>query len=406
MQAVGWTLAAGWAAVFPLASAVPNQVFWGALAAPAYAVAALLRLALPRRIAAAAAAGAALLGAVLLPLVLLSLSGRRQSEVMVVERSADLLVHTGVPYLPHPVLASDFNPYLPMMTLFGVPRAVLGNVGPVNLLLGDARVWFAAAFLGCLLACGRLLGAGSRWRLLPPLAALTASPLIALALTGGGVDLPLIGVCCLALALAANGRALPAGLVLGFACALKWTAWPALPVAALLLWRLYGRRPAARAAGTALLASAAVILPFALTRAGVLLEQVVRFPLGLTAVPTPAGSPLPGRVLAGLGPVGHAVSLALLCLGSVAVAGWLLVRPPTGAVAACDRLAAGLTVAFALAPAGRFGYLALPTVLVLWPRLAAGRARRVAAAGPVERYGTMRVADRRTGSAARESWHG
>lgn len=369
VQAVGCGLAACWAAVFPLAAAGPNQTVWGALAAPSYALAGLLRLTLPRRAAAPAAAAVALIGAVLAPLVLLSVQERRQSEVMVVERSADLLVHTGVPYLAHPVLASDYNPYLPMMTLFGLPRAWLGNVGAAHLLAGDARVWFALVFLGCLLACGRLLGGR---RSLLPLAALTASPLIALPLAVGGVDLPLIGLLALAPALAARGRSVPAGLVLALACTLKWTASQALPVLALLLHRRYGPRRAALGVATTLLASLAVLLPLALTHARVLGEQAVRFPLGLTTVPTPAGSPLPGKLLADLGPTGHAVSLGLLVLAALAVTLRTLTHPPATAVAAADRLAFGLTLAFLLAPAGRFGYLALPAVLVLWPRAASG----------------------------------
>ncbi|MFD0529632.1 hypothetical protein ACFQ1I_26795 [Kitasatospora arboriphila] len=114
----------------------------------------------------------------------------------------------------------------------------------------------------------------------------------------------------------------------------------------------------------------AVVLPFALLDGQEMREQVVRFPLGLAAVQTPASSPLPGKVLAGLGPTGHTISLTLLCLGGLAVALWLLAYPPTSAVAACDLLAAGLAIAFVLAPAGRFGYLALRAVLVIWPRLA------------------------------------
>ncbi|KDN83123.1 hypothetical protein KCH_46050 [Kitasatospora cheerisanensis KCTC 2395] len=82
-------------------------------------------------------------------------------------------------------------------------------------------------------------------------------------------------------------------------------------------------------------------------------------------------------MLAGFGPLGRTLSLTLLCVGALAVALWLLAHPPATAVAACDLLAAGLTVAFALAPAGRFGYLALPAVLVLWPRLAAAPGRPV-----------------------------
>ncbi|MET8544208.1 hypothetical protein ABZW03_26735, partial [Kitasatospora sp. NPDC004799] len=46
----------------------------------------------------------------------------------------------------------------------------------------------------------------------------------------------------------------------------------------------------------------------------------------------------------------------------------LLTRPPRTAAAAAHRLALGLAAAFLLAPAGRFGYLALPLVLVLLTR--------------------------------------
>ncbi|MGW4382879.1 hypothetical protein [Kitasatospora sp. NPDC004531] len=381
VRAVGWAGAAGWAGAIAAGSDLVNQAAWGRFAAPGYALAAVLGLALPRRAAAWAAAVAAALGAVLAPLGVLAVAGRHQSEVTVVERSAALLLHTGSPYLPHPSHVVDYNPYLPAMSLFGLPRLLLGEAGAAARVLGDARVWFAVAFLACLAAGWRVLRPGPLRKAALPLTVLTASPLIALALVVGGVDLPLIGVCCLALALAERGWPLRTGLVLALACALKWTAWPALPVALLLLHRRHGPRPALRAAGSALAVGGAVIGPFAVWHRRELCEQVVRFPLGLTALRTPAGSPLPGKVLAGLGPFGHALSLALLCAGALAVAGWLATHPPATAVAACDLLAAGLTVAFALAPAGRFGYLALPAVLVLWPRLAAGPGRLVAVPG-------------------------
>ncbi|WP_243437236.1 glycosyltransferase family 87 protein [Streptomyces sp. FH025] len=378
VQLLGCLIAAGWAAAFPLVSDLPNQRLWGLVAAPSYALAGLLCLTLPRRFAARAGAAVALLGAVLAPLGMLALTGRHQSEVMVVERSAHLLLTTGDVYLPHPVVVTDYNPYLPAMALFGLPRQVLGDSTAFARVAGDARIWFALTFVACLLAAWRLLrpsrpGGGDRRAPLLPLAVLTASPLIALALVVGGVDLPLIGVCCLAMALAERGRTVGAGLVLALACSLKWTAWPALPVAVLLVWRLYGRRPAARTALIGVGVSAAVVLPSALTQAAALREQVVRFPLGMTAIRTPAGSPLPGKVLAGFGPTGHSVSLALMTVALIGVAIWLLARPPVSAIAAADLLAAGLAIAFMLAPAGRFGYLALPAVLMIWPRLAARR---------------------------------
>ncbi|MFE7559889.1 glycosyltransferase 87 family protein [Kitasatospora sp. NPDC057500] len=373
VQLLGCLVAAGWAAGFPLVSDLPNQRLWGTLAAPAYLLAGLFCVVLPRRVAARAAAATALLGAALVPLVVLVLQGRHQSEVMVVERSAHLLFNTGSPYLPHPVVVTDYNPYLPAMSLFGVPHTLLGEGTALARLAGDARVWFALAFAACLLASWRLLRPTRDRAPLLPLAVLTASPLVALALVGGGVDLPLIGLCCLAMALAERDRTVAAGLVLALAGSLKWTVWPAVPVAVLLLWRLYGRRPAARAGLTALGAASAVMVPYVLARADELREQVVRFPLGLTAIQTPAGSPLPGKVLAGFGPNGHIASLVLLTVGGLGVTVWLLARPPVSAIAAADLLAGGLAVAFMLAPAGRFGYLALPAVLMIWPRLAARR---------------------------------
>jgi hypothetical protein len=100
------------------------------------------------------------------------------------------------------------------------------------------------------------------------------------------------------------------------------------------------------------------------------LEQVIRFPLGLSTMRTPANSPLPGHLLAELGPAGRTASMVLLGLGALVVALWLFLRPPQTVRQAADRLAAGVSVAFLLAPAGRFGYLELPLLLVLWPRLA------------------------------------
>lgn len=378
VQLLGCLVAAGWAAAFPLVSDLENQRLWGLIAAPSYLLAGLFCLALPRRVAPRAAAAVALLGAVLAPLGLLALTGRHQSEVMVVERSAHLLLTTGDVYLPHTAVVTDYNPYLPAMSLFGMPRQLFGSSNAFTRVAGDARIWFALAFVVCLLAAWRLLGPARPGRTerrapLLPLAALTASPLIALALAVGGVDLPLIGVCCLAMALAERDRTVGAGLVLALACTLKWTAWPALPVAVLLIWRLYGRRPAARAAVIAVGASLAVIVPVWLRQSDALRDQVVRFPLGLTAIRTPAGSPLPGKVLAGFGPTGHSISLALVTVGAVGVAIWLLARPPVSAMGAADLLAAGLTIAFIFAPAGRFGYLGLPAVLLIWPRLAARR---------------------------------
>ncbi|MFF0218731.1 hypothetical protein [Streptomyces vinaceus] len=362
-RTVGWLAAAAWALSFPLVSSLGPHRLWGCCAAAGYLCAAALDRRRPR-----AALAAALTGAIALPLLWLVLSGQGQSEVTVIERSGRLLLETGRMYVDRPAGVQEYTPYLPAMAVFGIPRAVLG--GP----LGDARLWCAAALFGGLWAGRRLLG-GLRSPWLP---LLVASPVVALPLAVSGVDLPLAGLLCLALAAAGAGRPVLAGAVLAGACALKWTALPAVAVAVALLAACRGRAAAVRCALVALLGSAALILPGALLQPAELWRQVFAFPTGRAEVPTPASSPLPGHLLAGLGPWGWYLTVVLLAVGALAVAVSLLVRPPRTVVAAADRLATGLALAFALAPAGRFGYLALPVLLSVW-------ARSVAAASPRQR---------------------
>ncbi|MFD9336242.1 glycosyltransferase 87 family protein [Streptomyces sp. NPDC060028] len=387
-----WALSAVWAAAFPLISTLDTHRLWGSSAGVGYLGAAAVALWLPRpRAARAASVGLALTGAVVLPLVHLVLTGRAQSEVGVIERSGMLLIQQATPYLADPRAVIDYTPYLPGMALFGLPRVVFGGDGWLSLLLGDARVWCAAAFLGCLWGGRRILRGptaelGADRRDFPyglGVAALVASPVVALPLCVSGVDLPLIGLLCLGLAAAARRRPVAAGLALALACSLKWTGWPAIAVAVFLLAHGAGRRAARRCAGVSAAGAALLIVPSALLSPGAMVQQVLAFPTGRGDLPTPASSPLPGRLLADLGPGGWYVAVALLLAGGLAVAVSLVVRPPHDLVSAADRLALGLSVAFLLAPAGRFGYLALPVVLMVWPRLARGeRDTRVPSARP------------------------
>ncbi|MHA6762501.1 glycosyltransferase 87 family protein [Streptacidiphilus sp. PAMC 29251] len=385
---LGWLGCAIWAGCFPLVSGLSPQRTWGIAAAIGYALALAAAAFLPRQRMARVSTALALLGAVAVPLLVMVAEGWSQSEVLVVQNSAVQLLHTGSPYLPDPQQVIGYNPYLPAMAFFGLPRALFGDRTLLLRMIGDPRIWFLAAFAGCLLCSWRLLQPPTRtatskathtaaaparpWG--TALAALTASPLVALVAVTGGVDLPLIGCCCLALALAGRGHAARAGLVLALACAIKWTAWPALPVAAALLLQLYGPRAALRCSAVTLALGAALVVPFVLVTPGAVVEQVVRFPLGLSGMRTPAASPLPGHLLAELGPGGSTACFVLLALGGAAVAGWVVLRPPRTVIQAADRLAVGVSVAFLLAPAGRFGYLELPVLLLLWPRLAAAHA--------------------------------
>ncbi|MFF8581747.1 glycosyltransferase 87 family protein [Streptomyces albidoflavus] len=381
-------MAAVWAAAFPVVSSLGPHRVWGASACVGYlcaAVAVLSRRSLGRAVSVWIAG----IGAVLVPLVVLVLTGGAQSEVGVVERAGLLTVRQGTPYLADPQAVVEVTPYLPGMALFGLPGAVVADGWEPLRYLGDARLWCAAAFLCCLWAAGRVLGGRGTGRLVG--AALIASPVVALPLAVSGVDLPLTGLLCLALALAARHRPVAAGLALALACSLKWTAWPALAVVAALLAHRAGLGAALRGTGVAVAGTVLAVLPSALLAPGPLVEQVFAFPTGRGEWETPAASPLPGRLLADLGPFGWYAAMTLLAAGGVAVAVSLWVRPPAGLVPAADRLAVGLCTAFLLAPAGRFGYLALPVLLSVWARLAEAPSRvaparsRVVAAGSAAR---------------------
>ncbi|MGI5167541.1 glycosyltransferase 87 family protein [Spirillospora sp. CA-253888] len=332
----------------------PHRV-WGRAAVIAYGLAAcatLLWRSRHRDTIAAMAVG----GAVLFPLVVLVAAGLGQPEVAVVQRSGEHLLAHGTPYLGPDDLAGvadyrAYNPYLPGMALFGVPWAVAGI---------DARPVFAAVFLVAMGSAARSL----RGRALPDASLLLfASPLVALPLVVGGDDLPVIGLACLGLTWAARGRPGAAGLVLGCAAALKATAWPVLAVAFVLVLARGGAR---RFAGVAGAVAAVGIVPVLLADPGGFVENVVRFPLGLAGVESPADSPMPGRLLAGLGTYGHVAALVLLVLAALAMAVSLLVRPPRDLRSAALRLALGLLLAAALMPATRWGYLVYPAVLACW----------------------------------------
>ena len=345
---------------------------WGIWATGGYALAAILA---SRSRGFAVPLLAAFGLAIVAPMIWLAVRDPATADVIVVSRSAVLLLHHGSPYLPAARLATwtSYNPYLPAMAVFGLPSAA-GLPG----LLGDPRPWLAAATL--LLAAlafwiaapHRALGcracrAGAWWLAVFAV----ASPLLALPLSVGITDPPVTALTCLALACVARSRRMPvaAGLSIGVACAMKATAWPALAVIAALLAARDGPRTAARFAAAAVATTVALVAataPALLTRPGALLQNTVLFPLGLARHKTPAASPLPGHVLASFGHAGHLAAVGLLAGAGLAVAVSLVVRPPADVPAAARRLAAGLALLFALAPAARFGYFAYPLALLAW----------------------------------------
>ncbi|HTV99346.1 MAG TPA: glycosyltransferase 87 family protein [Streptosporangiaceae bacterium] len=371
-----FALYAGAVAVF---SGPGDDRSWGIWAAFGYAAAAALAALWPGRAGRRAALAASVAGALAAPVAWLATQASATPDVHVVSGSAVLLLHHGTPYLDPAQLAHggvlSYNPYLPVMTIFGLPHA-MGLPG----LAGDTRPWLVLATFGLLAAALRIAGPAGRTRgaALGLAAFAIASPVLAFPLAEGITDPPMIALTVLALALLTwpGTRIWPAALVFGAACAMKYTAWPALVVLAAMLAARDGARVAARF--TVLTCAAAAALTAALAPASLaapagLIDSTVRFPLGLTAARSPAQSPLPGHALATLGPAGHQAAIALLIVSGLALAAWMVIRPPAGTSAAAVRIALGLALMFALSPVTCFGYFAYPIALLAWAGLCRDR---------------------------------
>lgn len=285
-----------------------------------------------------------------------------QPEVWVVERSAGLLLDDGTPYpdlglLDRPPHPDDYTPYGPAMTVFGLPRALFGD-GPLT----DARLAFA---VGAVLAIALALKVTGLPKV-PILAAQLAavSPLTLLTIVVAGDDIPVIALIVLAAALAFRANPVWAGLTIAVVINMKLTALPALAVLAVALFAAKGWRAMLIFFGTVVTTSAVLVLPVLLVDPAAFVEHVVLYPAGLGEAGSPAASPLPGHLIAQLGPVGHAASLALLAAAACAITVWLVVRPPRDPADVMLRTATGLGTAIILAPATRWGYLVYPLAML------------------------------------------
>jgi hypothetical protein len=319
---------------------------------------------------------AAVAGALVAPLVWLVTQEPGTSDGTVVTRSAALLIHHGTPYLPAAALAHSSwlscNPYLPVMALFGLPKAA-GLPG----LAGDTRPWLVVVTFAVLIlafraiAPGRPLSSPSLSDAVRRAAFATASPLLAFPLALSITDPPITALVVLALALLTRPARgiISAAIAIGVACAMKYTAWPALAVLTAMIAARDGTRAALRFAATSVAAALALsvaLAPAAWLAPAALIANTIAYPLGLTSARSPAQSPLPGHILTTLGPGGHAAALALLIVAGLAIAASLVLRPPAGPRAASHRLALGLVLLFALSPTTRFGYLAYPLAIYGW----------------------------------------
>lgn len=366
---------------------------WGQMAAVAYVAGAAICLAVSRRARRRGIAAERIgwtrrlvvlvlvVGAVLLPLFA-QLTWRAearpgahaQPEVAVVERAGDRAVHAQDPYLRNPrsvgvppssdspsVDQSSFFPYLPGMVPFGLLNAV---GGPPE--LRDARVALGGFTLVvgaiALLASDATLGRRGR-----ALQFLVVLPSGALPMVTGGDDLPVLALMLLGLVLAQRRRAVLAGLAMGCAGTLKFTAWPLLLLLLLSVRDREGNRAPLRYGLAVLIIVVPVIGAGIVLDPSAFFENVVRFPLGLARVKSPAASPLLGQVLVTVFPRDKTLITALLVLVGVAIVIVALVRHPPRTVAGAARFTAfAMLVATVLAPATRFGYLIYPANLFVW----------------------------------------
>ncbi len=381
-----------YAVVAAIISGGRDQV-WAIWAACGYAVALLILWRWPGRTTVAVLTSVAL--AVLAPLLWLSTAYPLEDGMNVIDRAATLLLHHGSPYLTSAQVKTwlSYNPYLPVMTLFGLPSAAGLRPAGLGGLAGNPGVWLA---LGTVVPLAAAFWIAVPHRRCPvcrrdallATAIAVASPVIGLNLAVITTDPPVLALMLLSLALAGTpsrsassgavwsgavwSGAVWSGVALGVACDLKSTAWLAVPVMA----AMFACRDGARAAGRFIAASVvtavvliAALAPAALIKpaaAAALVQNSVLFPLGLTHDKTPAESLLPGHLLTAMGTAGHVVSVGLLLAAALGVAVSLVIRPPRDVPAAARRVAIGLALMFLLGPNVRFGYFIYPLGLLGW----------------------------------------
>ena len=360
-----------WAVLVGAFSSNSVHRLWGVMAACGYALALLAVIAIRNARASDVALGLSFVGALIAPLAWMAAKGLEQPEVYVVARSGAMLIHQGTPYTSAAALAATqnpnaYNPYLPVMALFGLPRALF-DLG----LLTDPRVWFGVVFLIVFWLALRRGGAQDpgRWTVL-----VAGSPVIAFELAVGGTDVPMVGFLCLGFALlyprresASVSCAVLAGLALGIASAMKATAWPALAVAFVLLLVRDGWKAAWAFTLTALAVVAVCVGPFFAIDPKTVFDNTIKFPLGLASVRSAASSPLLGHIISSTWPgAGHTIVVVLLVLAALAVGLSLVFRPPRTVSRAVVLLAGAMTLMFLLAPSTRFGYFIYPATLAIW----------------------------------------
>jgi hypothetical protein len=300
-----------------------------------------------------------------------------QPEVNVIEKSGQAIAKGKDPY--HDVTNAHgkvlyrvkgeptyegFLPYLPLMTVFGLPSARSHDI-----VLTDARIFFSLATLAVTAVALWLCPATGR-RKMRTLQVIAILPTAALPLATGGDDMPIVAFLLLAMVLAQRRQPFASGVVLGVVSAMKFTAWP---LAALALFaardRRGTRRPGLMVLGM-LVVAGPVVVPFVWRGPWAFFDNVVLFPLGLSGVSSPAASPLPGHLLVTAFPFLHrALPLTVGLVGGAILTWHLYRRPPQTASAVCTLGAVVMAVIILMAPATRIGYLLYPINFIVWSYL-------------------------------------
>ena len=356
------------AGLVALLSGEPAHRLWGTFAAVAYAGAALACLWRPTR-ARQAPLAIALTGAVLAPLGWLASTGAAMPEVGVVERSAAMLVHHGELYQSAGTLAAShqvygYDPYLPVMMVFGLPRALFGPS-----VATDPRLWDGLVF--AVLVAVSLWLAGSR-SAVRHATLVVASPLIAFPLTVSGNDLPVIGLICLGLSFAGPGRGAGAGSGGGRGAGARRGGRDESDRVARAAHcggavrrpgRDENRRPLR---GDRTGRDGRDRRPHPGHPAGRADPEHHHVPARPDPGGVPGGQPAARSPARGHRPAGHTAAIALLVTAACVLAAVLVRRPPRTLAAAGWFLVLALTVMFALAPATRWGYFVYPLGIGAW----------------------------------------
>ncbi len=331
----------------------------------------------------------ALFGATLIPLSLEvawrtdgNAAAHAQPEVAVVEQAGQRADRGLNPYhasvrngKPVSIVKGEptyesFYPYLPLMTLFGLPS---GLDAPHR--LTDARVAFSGVTLLAVLLALALARAPSEAKV-RTLQVLTALPTAALLLATGGDDMPVVALLLLAMVLAQRRKPGWSGIVLGIASAMKFTAWPLAVLALFAARDASGRRaPRRMVLGMAAVAGP-VVAPFWIHDPHVFVVNVILFPLGLAGVASPAASPLPGHLLVSAFPVlHHALPIAVFVLGGALLVRRLVRHTPRSPAEVSALAGWVMLVAILFAPATRYGYLIYPIDFFVWAAMFRGADR-------------------------------